>query len=173
MVTGETEHIINKQLGEDAYDDFIFGNKKKRRARRTARNRRRLLRKSTLQTNTGKARRIAKRTERRSAPKRIDKRAKRKTFFRKLGNTYRNIGGATAIGSAIDAITTPKLPDQNGNTSVPEDYTFSMGSRESPKPDEKKKAPTIVYVFGGVIVVGVIGLIVANNKKKKQYKQYP
>ena len=46
----------------------------------------------------GTARRLA----RRSAPKRVERREKRQRFFKDVGRVYRDIGGATAIGSAID-----------------------------------------------------------------------
>tara|TARA_R110002012_G_C11514338_1_gene598773 strand:+ start:126 stop:587 length:462 start_codon:yes stop_codon:yes gene_type:complete len=152
MILGETESILSRHLQDEDYDDF-FGNKKKRKARR--------------------AKRKAKRAVRRSAPKRIERRAKRKQFFNDIGKVYKDIGGATAIGSAIDSLTQSQLPENA--TSVPElpsDFTLDLGTPEVPE-EEKKGIPTIVYVLGGVVVVGVIGLAVMSSSKNKQYPQYP
>ncbi|WP_010178094.1 hypothetical protein [Aquimarina agarilytica] len=155
MITGETEQLLDDHFIED-YDDF-FGNKKKRRARRAAR----------------KAKRLQRRTIRRSAPKRIERRAKRKQFFKDVGQVYNDIGGATAIGAAIDSFTRPKLPsDYNTNTSEPtSDYSIDVGAPSEPE-EEKKGFPTVVYVLGGVVVVGVIGLAVMSSQKNKSYQSY-
>ena len=154
MITGETEQLLDDHLQEE-YDDF-FGNKKKRRARRAAR----------------KAKRLQRRTVRRSTPKRIERKAKRKQFFKDVGQVYNDIGGATAIGAAIDSFTKPKLPDYaNSTTAEPTDFSIDIGAPEVPE-EEKKGIPTIVYVLGGVAVVGVIGLAVMSSNKNKQYQQY-
>jgi hypothetical protein len=142
MITGETEYIL-----DDNYDDF-FGNKKKRRARR--------------------AKRKARRAARRSAPKRIARRAKSKAFFSKLGSAVQDMGGATAIGAAIDTITKPTQPTGFGGATEPaSDFDFSIGTADVPE-EEKKGIPTIVFVLGGVVVVGVVGLVVIKNRKNKQ-----
>jgi len=156
MITGETEQILDRHL-QDEYDDF-FGNKKKRRARRAKR----------------KAKRLARRTKRRSAPKRIERKQKQQRFFKDVGQVYRDIGGATAIGTAIDSITKPKLPTDYGASTLPEqsDFSIDMGAPKEPE-DEKKGIPTVVYILGGVVVVGVIGLAVMSSNKNKQYQQYP
>ncbi len=156
MITGETEQLLDDYL-HDEYDDF-FGNKKKRRARRAKR----------------KAKRIAKRTIRRSAPKRIVRRQKRKQAFTDIGQVYREIGGATAIGTAIDSFTKPRLPNDYSTSSLPEesDYSIDIGAPEVTE-EEKKGIPTVVYILGGVVVVGVIGLAVMSSNKNKQYQNYP
>lgn len=155
MITGETEQLLGEHFSEE-YDDF-FGNKKKRRARRAAR----------------KAKRIKRRTIRRSAPKRIERRAKRKQFFKDVGQVYDDIGGATAIGATIDSLTKPKLPNDYGiNTAdASSDYSIGVGAPTEPE-EEKKGIPTVVYVLGGVVVVGIIGLVVMNSKKNKPYQTY-
>ena len=156
MITGETEQILDDYL-QDEYDDF-FGNKKKRRARRAKR----------------KAKRVARRTKRRSAPKRIIRRQKRQKVFKDIGQVYKEIGGATAIGAAIDSFTKPKLPIDYGTSGLPEesDFSIDLGAPKEPE-DEKKGIPTVVYILGGVVVVGVIGLAVMSSAKNKQYQQYP
>jgi hypothetical protein len=156
MITGETEQILDDYL-QDEYDDF-FGNKKKRRARRAKR----------------KAKRVARRTKRRSAPKRIIRRQKRQQVFKDIGQVYNDIGGATAIGAAIDSFTKPKLPIDYGTSGLPEesDFSIDLGAPKKPE-DEKKGIPTVVYILGGVVVVGVIGLAVMSGNKNKQYQQYP
>jgi len=155
MITGETEHLLERHL-QDEYDDF-FGNKKKRQARRAKR----------------KARRIARRTSRRSQPVHIERKEKRQRFFKDLGKVYRDIGGATAIGTAIDSITAPKAVIDYGNSSIsePSDFSLDVGAKKEPE-EEKKGIPTIVYVLGGVVVIGVIGLAVKSSQKNKQYQQY-
>ncbi|WP_407264866.1 hypothetical protein R5N98_12450 [Tenacibaculum maritimum] len=87
---------------------------------------------------------------------------------------YRDIGGATAIGAAIDSITKPKLTTDYGASALPDesDFSIDIGAPEVPK-EEKKGIPTVVYVLGGVVVVGVIGLAVMSSNKNKQYQQYP
>lgn len=151
MILGETESILNRHLQDDEYDDF-FGNKTKRQARR--------------------AKRKAKRAARRSAPKRVARRAKRKQFFSDIGKVYNDIGGATAIGNAIDSLTRPKLPDYSTSTTeTSSDFSIDLGAPEIPE-EEKKGIPTVVYILGGVVVVGVIGLAVMSNSKNKQYQQY-
>lgn len=152
MILGETESILNRHLQDEDYDDF-FGNKKKRQARR--------------------AKRKAKRAARRSAPKCVARRAKRKQFFSDIGKVYNDIGGATAIGSAIDSLTRPKLPDYSTSTTeTSSDFSIDLGAPEIPE-EEKKGIPNVVYILGGVVVVGVIGLAVMSNSKNKQYQQYP
>lgn len=155
MITGETEQLLDDHLQDD-YDDF-FGNKKKRRARRRKR----------------KAIRLARRKKRRSAPQRIARKAKRQRFFKDVGQIYNDIGGATAIGATIDSLTKPKLPDTFGgvNAEEPSDFSIDIGAQETPK-EEKKGIPTLVYVLGGVVVVGAIGLAVMSSNKNKQYQQY-
>ncbi|MDE0722882.1 MAG: hypothetical protein OSB28_06190 [Flavobacteriales bacterium] len=136
--------------------DF-FGNKKKRKARRAAR----------------KAKRVARRTVRRSAPKRIERKAKRTKFFKDVGQIYKEAGGAKAIGQVIDSFTTPKPLDGYGaNTELPSDFSIGLGTDVEPE-EEKKGIPTVVYILGGVVVVGVIGLAVMSSSKNKQYQQYP
>ncbi len=154
MITGETEQLLDDHL-QDEYDNF-FGNKIKRRARRAAR----------------KARRLKRRTIRRSAPKRVERRANRRRFFKDVGQVYNDIGGATAIGAAIDSFTKPKLPNNYGNASagVPSDFTIDIGA-PTKSAKEKKGVPTVVYVLGGVVVVGVIGIAVMSSQKNKQYNQ--
>lgn len=159
MITGETEYLLERHLQDeyqDEYDDF-FGNKKKRQARRAKR----------------KANRIAKRTVRRSQPMRVERKEKRQRFFKDLGKVYRDIGGATAIGTAIDSITAPKIVTNYGNSSIsePSDFSLDVGAPKEPE-EEKRGIPTIVYVLGGVVVIGVIGLAVISSQKNKQYQQY-
>ncbi|TGV03631.1 hypothetical protein [Flavivirga rizhaonensis] len=154
MITGETEAIIQRQLGEEDYDEF-FGSRKKRKARR--------------------AKRAAKKVERRSAPKRIERKAKRKVFFSKLGQAYQGLGGATALGAAIDTITKPTTVSKYPltNNEVSEDYSISVGaSNDDPLPD-KKQFPIKYIIVGSVVFIGIIGVIVyANKKKKLRMQQY-
>ena len=155
MITGETEQLLEHHL-QDEYDD-LFGNKKKRLARRAKR----------------KANRIAKRTVRRSQRMRVERKEKRQRFFKDLGKVYRDIGGATTIGTAIDSITGPKTVTNYGNSPIsePSDFSLDVGAPKEPE-EEKKGIPTVVYVLGGVVVIGVIGLAVMSSQKNKQYQHY-
>lgn len=161
MITGETEALIENYLGVDnEYDDF-FGSKKKRKARRAKR----------------KARRLARRLKRNSSKNGQERSEKRGRFFKDVGDIYRNIGGATAIGGVIDAITMPKngqaVNGQVGSEPTASDYEFSVGNSENESKEtenEKKGIPTIGYVIGGVVVLGVVGLAIINYQKNKQLK---
>ena len=155
MITGETEQLLDHHL-QDMNDDF-FGSKKKRHARRAKR----------------KAKRLARRIKRQSSPRRIERREKRQQAFRDIGQVYRDIGGATTIGAAIDSITKPKSPsDPNASSLLDEsDYSIDIGSSEVSK-DEKNDIPTVVYILGGIVVVGIIGLGVMSHQKSKQYQHY-
>lgn len=154
MITGETEALIENHLFDDEYDDF-FGNKKKRQARRAAR----------------KSKRLARRLKRNSSAKVQERKQKRSKFFN-------DMGGATAIGGVIDAILMPK--DRQAEpvpSDLPSDYQFSVGQsdmaiEEKNEKEQKKGIPIIVYVVGGVVVVGIIGLLVMQNKKASQVQTF-
>ncbi len=151
MISGETEQLLRNDLEAEDYDAFL-GNKKKRRARRAKR----------------KARRRAKRMAKQSNPARIERRVKRSTFFKDAGQIYRDAGSATGIGSAIDAITRQPLPPNYGGLGQPSDFSIGLGTPDEPD-EEKKGIPTVIYILGGVVVVGVIGLVISSSKKNKQY----
>ncbi|WP_046756632.1 hypothetical protein [Kordia jejudonensis] len=152
MITGETEKLIKNHYFDDDYDDF-FGSKKKRRERKAKR----------------KARRTARRKKREL--RKIQNREKGGSFLKDVGNVYRDIGGATAIGGIIDSFTIGKDSNnsQSINAPIPSDYEFSVGSSQGEKQEEedKKSFPTAIYVVGGIIVIGIIGLVVINAQKKK------
>lgn len=149
MILGETESILSRHLHDDDYDDF-FGNKKKRKARRAARK--------------------AKRAVRRSAPKRVERRAKRKQLFSDIGKAYQDLGGATAIGSAIDSLTQPNLNKEVATSELPSDFSIALGA-DPESEEEKKGIPSVVYILGGVVVAGVIGLAIMSRSKNKQFQQ--
>ncbi len=138
MITGEVERIMGTPLNESDFDPF-FGNKKKRLARRAKRQIRR------------KARRL--------------KRQQQGGFFSRLGQTYREAGGATGIGTAIDAMTNPEY---DGMEQPDQDVDFSMGGSDQIIPQGDKGFPTIIVVLGGVALLGVTGLILLNKKKQQQ-----
>jgi hypothetical protein len=154
MIAGETETLVQNHYGSNEYDDF-FSSKKKRRERRAKR----------------KARRAARRKKRETA--RAERRKNGGSFFKDVGNVYRDIGGATAIGGIIDSFTINKNRNTNDSqtvgATVPSDYEFSVGSsvETDEKNDDTKKIPTAIYVVGGVIVVGIIGLLIMNARKKQ------
>lgn len=148
MMTGETEAIV-RQYYKDDYDAFLDA-KDKRRARRAAR----------------KAKRLERRAIRRSDPKRIVRRANRKRFLKDVGQVYNAIGGATAIGTAIDAITQPQSSEVRPSnvTDFETDYTIGIGQSE-PVETSNSKLPTVVYVLAGVALIGAVGVLVMQRQK--------
>lgn len=161
MITGETEALIENHLYANEYDDF-FGSKKKRTERKAKR----------------KARRLARRIKRNSSAKVQQRKQKRSKFFNDVGQVYQDIGGATAIGGVIDAIVMPKdRQAQSAISEVPSDYQFSVGQsdnaiEEENEKEQKKGIPTIVYVIGGVVVVGIIGLLIVQNNRRSPVQTF-
>ncbi|WP_346881299.1 hypothetical protein [uncultured Algibacter sp.] len=160
MVAGETEAILAEQIGNDNYDDFLFG--KRARARR-AKRRSRL---SVVQRKeerkqrrfARKTRRVERRTERQNSPTRIMRKERRSAFFKDLGTAYRNAGRATGIGAQIDALTPQLEPNfSGGSNTLASDYTLSVGGEQSPK--EKSGIPKVALIVGGVVVLGIIGVV--------------
>jgi len=130
----------------DPYQDaFIFGSRKKRKARREKRRKRKAARKSD--------------------PKVIARTARRRDLGRKLGQAYRDIGGASAVGRAIDSLTTPAnpvIPTDQGS-----DIAFGLADTDTPITESPSRGiPTLVYVLGGLVLVGTVSLIII--KKRKQ-----
>lgn len=154
MIAGETEMILADHLDDDIYDEFLFfGNKEKRAKRRAARK--------------------ARRAKRRSDPKRIARRERRRNFFSKLGQAYRDLGGGAAIGGAIDTMvrrpsTIPnsnEFPTQSNNT--PSDFRIGIGENR-PDTVEKKDNSNMLFIVGGLVIAGgIVGLMVYQSKKNK------
>lgn len=139
MITGEVERIMGRPLSKDDFDPFL-GNKKKRQARRLRR----------------KARRSARRLKRQQQGG---------SFFSKIGQTYREAGGATGIGTAIDSITNPKY---DGNDGTNTDGDFSIGGYDSDADkNDNEGLPTLVFVLGGVVVLGIAGIVLLNKRKQR------
>ncbi|EDP96532.1 hypothetical protein U8527_10480 [Kordia algicida OT-1] len=160
MISGETLNLVEDHLLRDDYDDF-FGSKKKRAERKAKR----------------KAKRLARRLKRNSSAKVQERKQKRSKFFKDVGQIYKDIGGATAIGGVIDAIVLPK-DTQTADISNEEgsDYQFSVGSTDDQaaqeKQEQKKGIPTFIYVIGGIVLVGVVGLLIVQNNKAKQVQTF-
>ncbi|EDP94668.1 hypothetical protein U8527_06900 [Kordia algicida OT-1] len=156
MISGETQALVENHFLADDYDEF-FGSKKKRAERKAKR----------------KARRLARRLKRNSSAKMQERKQKRRKFFKDVGQVYRDIGGATAIGGVIDAIVMPK-DKQTANipSDLPSDYQFSVGSQASEiveeKQEQKKGIPTYAYIAGGVVVLGIVTLVILQSNKAKQ-----
>ena len=98
-----------------------------------------------------------------------------KFSFQNLVKHIGILGGATALGTAIDTITKPttisKYPLTNNEVSG--DYSISVGaSNDDPLPD-KKQFPIEYIIVGSVVFIGIIGVIIYSNKKKKlRMQQY-
>lgn len=161
MISGETQALIEDHFLDNDYDDF-FGSKKKRQERKTKR----------------KAKRVARRLTRNSSAKIQERKEKRSRFFKDVGQIYQDIGGATAIGGVVDAILMPKYTQNNTtqNNSEPDvsDYEVSLGGTEDREEAKnfKKGIPTIAYVVGGVVVVGIIGLLILQNKRRPKIQAF-
>ena len=126
-------------------DAFIFGNRKKRKARREKRRKR-------------KASRMAD-------PKFIARKQRQKALGRKLGQAYQDIGGASAIGRAVDRLTRPAYTNpaqSSGGISSPllTDPSIADSSQKA------KAIPTLVYVLGSVLIIGSIGLLILKTRKR-------
>ncbi|GGG36065.1 hypothetical protein GCM10011344_41200 [Dokdonia pacifica] len=132
---------IETQKGIYLDDDSFFGSKKKRKRRRARRKKRRTTRK-----------------------------ARQKLFAKKVGNVYREIGGATAIGQAVDTLLNPVQTD---TSNTPSDFEIGLPSNDGQTDiaSESKGIPTAFFIIGGVLVVGVIGVIIYKKKtiKLKRY----
>ncbi|WP_025741905.1 hypothetical protein [Aquimarina pacifica] len=144
MIAGETEMLLNEE-----YDDFIFGNKEKRAARKKARQEKRALR--------------------RNAPKRIERRKRRKDTLQKIGQAVTDLGGATAIGGAVDTLLNTSDPIQGQPTvNTPSDYAVGIGAKE-PEDQKKGKSTTTLILYGviGILVVGGVGTLIYQSQKNK------
>lgn len=147
MITAVTTPL--DETYDTAVYDAFFGKRKKRRALRAARRAQRLQR-----------RRLTR------SPKSIKRREKRRQFFKSVGQAYQDIGGATAIGQAIDAATQQQPPV---HLESPSDFDVSIGASEATRAN-KNEIPTVVYVLGGVVVVGIIGLALMKSQSRNTYK---
>lgn len=133
MIAAETE------LLQHFNEDNFFGSRKKRKRR--------------------KARRKARRAARRNRPKVIIRREKRKKIVKDIGGVYRDLGGATGIGTIIDKVTSPEIQMENN----PSDFEIAL---ENPQTPEKKKPPIALYVVGGLTLAGIITLVIVKSKRK-------
>ena len=128
----------------DQEEDAFFGSRKRRRRR--------------------KARRRKRREMRRSRPKVIARKERQKAFKTKVANVYRDIGGATAIGQAVDSLL---LPTGDNTTNTPSDFEVGLLSENVETPSENKGVPTTFFVIGGVLVLGVVGVIIYKRRQAK------
>ncbi len=176
MIAGETEQLL-----EDHLEDDFFRSKEERLKRRAMRKARRAERKAKRADQ--KAIRVSRREMRRSEPKRVERRARRRSFGSKLGEVYHQIGGATTIGSAVDTLFSKPIPqayDPNVSSiatakEAPKDYSFGLNSKgenatkEEGATKEKKKNYT-PFIIGGVVAVGLLGLgILMYKSNQKNY----
>lgn len=153
MIAGETEVLVGDYLEDEVYDEFLFGSKEKRAKRRAARR--------------------ARRAKRRSDPKRIARKARRKQFFSRLGQAYRDLGGGAAIGGALDTvIRNPSIDPTMGGTGIqetdtPSDFRMNIGdgTNRTPSPNNNNT----LWIVGGMVVVGGIIALAVYQSRKKNY----
>ena len=136
--------MIDAYIAQDYQEDAFFGNKKKRKARRQARK--------------------ARRAVRNANPKVIARKARQKVFAKKIGNVYRDIGGATAIGQAVDTLLNPIQTDSLESSSDFE-LGLSSGQEQDDTSDEKSGIPVLFFVIGGVLVIGIIGVVIYKKRQ--------
>jgi len=138
--------VLDPIYSEDA---FIFGRRKRRKARREKRRKRKAARDAD--------------------PKIIARRERSKEFGRKLGAAYQDIGGASAIGRAIDSLTTTSTRattttnDSNINLGLNPELTDN-NAQNTP---QNNGVPVLIYVLGGVIIIGGISLFVIKKRKQQ------
>ncbi len=128
----------------DSEEDNFFGSRKKRRRRKARRKKRRALRKQQ--------------------PKVIARKARRKVFSEKVANVYRDIGGATAIGQAVDSLLIPK---QSDTLDTPSDFEIRLTPQDEQAPKGSKGIPTALFVVGGLLVLSVVGVIIYKKRQAK------
>lgn len=141
--------IFFKPIPNTMYSDedaFIFGNSKKRKDR--------------------KAKREKRREARKADPKIIARKERREDFGRKLGQVYRDVGGASGIGRAIDNLTTPTNTNLANNSNI--SFGLASDTINEPSPDRTKGIPPLVYVLGAVLVIGTISLVIINKRKQQR-----
>lgn len=126
----------------DSEEDAFFGSRKKRRRR--------------------KARRKARRALRKQRPKVIARKQRQKAFAKKIGNVYRDIGGATAIGQAVDSLLIPK---QSDTLNTPSDFEINLTPQDEQTPKGTKAVPTAFFVIGGVLIAGIVGVIIYKKRQ--------
>ncbi len=125
-------------------EDAFFGSRKKRKRRRARRKKRRTLRKAR--------------------PKVMARKERQKVFTRKVANVYRDIGGATAIGQAVDSLLTPTRTD---TLNTPNDFEINLTPQDEEAPKGTKGIPTAFFVIGGVLVLSVVGVIIYKKRQAK------
>ena len=123
-------------------EDAFFGNRKKRKRRRARRKKRRGLRKAR--------------------PKVIARKERQKVFKRKVANVYRDIGGASAIGQAVDSLLTPTRTD---TLNTPNDFEINLTPQDEQAPKGAKGIPTAFFVIGGILVLSVVGVVIYKKRQ--------
>ena len=165
MITGEIEAILSSQL----YDDFLFGSKASRLARKTNRKANRRIRKSNRKTNrqsnrvVRKENRLERRLVKQTSPLKQLKRQRRSAFIQDIGQLYKSTGASAAIGKGINSMI-PQLSPDYAAAETPSDYQMSIGAAET-TPNKKSSIPKIALIAGGVLVVGLLGVVVIKKSK--------
>lgn len=126
----------------DLEEDAFFGSRKKRRRR--------------------KARRKKRRAMRKARPKVIARKERRKVFTKKIANVYRDIGGATAIGQAVDSLL---IPTRSDTVNTPNDFEISLTPQDEQTPKGAKGVPMGFIVIGGILVLSVVGVIIYKKRQ--------
>jgi len=183
MISGETEDIVATQLGEDLYDNFLFRGKRRRNASfranrfsRRATNRQRRLNQRGIRRNNRFARkasrqqaraqrRAIRRTIKRVPPRKTIRRQRRRSFIKRIGTSYRNAGGATGIGAAIDAATLTSSQTNSGQTPESSDYSVSLNNNSSK--EKTSGIPKVAYILGGIAVLGIVGVMIMKSRTPK------
>ncbi|MFC4633508.1 hypothetical protein ACFO3O_06295 [Dokdonia ponticola] len=130
----------------ESEEDAFFGSRKKRKRKR--------------------ARRKKRRTLRQARPEVIARKERQKVFVKKLGNVYRDIGGATGIGQAVDSLLNPITPPSSLDNSNDFEIRLTPQDEQTPRGSEAG-VPTIFFVIGGLLVLGVVTLVIYKKRQAK------
>lgn len=126
----------------DLEEDAFFGSRKKRKRRKERRKKRRAMRKAR--------------------PKVIARKQRQKAFKNTITNVYRDIGGATAIGQAVDSLLIPTRAD---TLETPSDFEISLTPQDEHTPKGAKGVPMGFIVIGGILVLSVVGVIIYKKRQ--------
>lgn len=110
---------------------------------------------------------FGKKKDKGKGPDDAEKKAKRKAFMQKVGQTFNQMGGAQGIGQTIDSVRglfgKPKTDDES-----PSDYEIKVGDKPKPDPSPEKKVPVAVWIVAALAVGGLSLWLITRSKASPQ-----
>ncbi len=168
MITGETENIVADYLDSDAYDAFLFGRRRKIRRRRSSsiarKSQRGVLRGQRRRTrNLRRTNRINKRIVRRNSPKVIQRKARTRRIVSQVKRLAPTVLPLVS-GSTISSISTPPFTS-TADSNMSSSNTPITGLKTTQKdPSKENNIPKVVYIVGGLALLGIVGAIVVSTR---------